>query len=334
MDLKEPSAAVRYYAAVLAAIFAQVARWPIDPPTLLPYITYMPFIVVSAWFGGFWPGVVTSVLCSLESIYFATEPLHSFAVRDRTHWAGIAVLAFLGLFVSLMSDRLRQARRIETLMAAAQGRMAKELEKRQQMLQMVFEHSPAAIALLRGLDFRFELVNPAYQNLAPTEPMIGRTVEEVWPDAAPLVLPLLRVVRDAERVYHATGMAIPRRKRPDAAVEERHFDFSYLPLKGFDGEDNLRVLVVAIEVTAYKRSEAELRAAHQELAAIHAAAPVSLLVLDERLRVRKVNELAASLAGRPPVELLEHSHGARTLLCRAELRGVRIYANDQPGFTK
>src|SRR6516165_9154454 len=148
MDLKEPSAALRYYAALSLAILAQVARLPIDPQTLLPYITYVPFIALSAWFGGLQPGLVTSVLCTLESIYFATEPLHSFAVRDRRHWAGIAILALTGLFISLLSDRLHQARRIEALMAAAQGRLAKELENRQHMLEMIVQYSSAAIALL------------------------------------------------------------------------------------------------------------------------------------------------------------------------------------------
>ena len=50
-----------------------------------------------------------------------------------------------------------------------------------EMLKTIAQNSPAAMALVRGSDFRFEFVNPAYAALAAGEPMVGRTVAEVWP---------------------------------------------------------------------------------------------------------------------------------------------------------
>jgi PAS domain S-box-containing protein len=52
------------------------------------------------------------------------------------------------------------------------------------------------------------------------------------------------------------------------------------------------------------RAEQELRAAHAELAVIYSHAPVVFLVVDEDLRVEKVNETAARFAGRPESEML------------------------------
>src|SRR5579872_2878723 len=87
----------RYIAAVLLAIAAQVARVPLPSPTIVPFITHAPFIVISAILGGLGPGLVTTVLCTLEAIYFAVEPSGSFAIRDPTNWNGIGALVITGV---------------------------------------------------------------------------------------------------------------------------------------------------------------------------------------------------------------------------------------------
>ncbi|HME90682.1 MAG TPA: histidine kinase dimerization/phosphoacceptor domain -containing protein, partial [Myxococcaceae bacterium] len=139
-------------------------------------------------------------------------------------------------------------------------------------------NSPAAIAILRGPEFRFELVNPAFAALAPGEPMIGRTVADVWSVAAPLAVPPLQNVRATRTPYHASGVGLPLHRGPGSQVEQRYFDFSFAPLE----ED--RILVMAIEVTHHRQVQEDLRSAHQELAAIHANAPVALFLVDEGRR--------------------------------------------------
>jgi two-component sensor histidine kinase len=152
------------------------------------------------------------------------------------------------------------------------------------MLDAVVRNSPAAIALLHGPDFRFEMVNPAYADLAPGVPMLEREVADVWPSAAHLVLPLLREVRATRTPFHASGMAFPLHRGPGSPVEERFFDLVYAPL-----EDD-RILILAIEVTHHKRVEKDLLSANQELAAIHANAPVALFLVDDELRGNRPGE--------------------------------------------
>lgn len=62
------------------------------------------------------------------------------------------------------------------------------------------------------------------------------------------------------------------------------------------------------------QAQAGLRAAYSELAAIYANAPVFLAVVDEKLRVDRVNELAARLSGRTTAEL-EGRHPCWALGC-------------------
>jgi PAS domain S-box-containing protein len=369
-----------YSAALLLAAAAQVVRLPLDPPTLIPYITYVPFIVLSAAFGGMRPGLLTTALCILESLHFATEHRGSWVVRDPQSWLGVGTLLSSAVVICYLFERVEKGRRadatsrelgallnqtndavfvwdleskritfwdqgaarlygyptrealgrypkevlrtqfpesLEACLAAAQqadgwrgelvhttrdrgpitvegrmsvrqsddgtlrvievtrdiserkrleqiqGQLAWEKEQRRQTLESIVQNSPICIALLRGPEFTFESVNSAYQALCPGELIVGRTVAEVWPEAAPLVLPLLSVVRDAQTVYHATEMRIPRKRSPEGPPEERYFDFSYVPLLGPSGD--VRILVSAIEMTRYKRATEELQKSLIEL---------------------------------------------------------------------
>ena len=106
--LKRPSRPLAYGASLLLSALAQAARSPLHQPALMPFITYVPFILLSAAFGGFGPGLLTTALCALESIYFATEPVGSFRVAYPQQWLGIAVLALTGLVASALFERLKQ----------------------------------------------------------------------------------------------------------------------------------------------------------------------------------------------------------------------------------
>jgi len=277
---------------------AQLARLPLHPQTLIPYITYVPFILLSAFQGGWGPGLLTTILCTIESMYFATEPVGSFRVQDPRHWLGLAALAVTGVVASGMFGRLKEARRAAAAGERARSEMARELEARRRMLESVIEHSPVLIALLRGRDFRYEMVNPAYQALVPGEPMVGRTVAEVWPEAAPVVLPLLEEALDRQKVYRAEALAVLRRRGPGLPPEERSFDLSYIPLPGAaagSGADAGQVLVVAIEVTEHQRAAAALQRTLRELES--ALAEKTVLLKEVHHRVKNNLAVIVSLLG-------------------------------------
>jgi len=279
--------AVSYGAAMLLAALAQLARLPLHSQTLIPFITYVPFILLSAFLGGWGPGVLTTILCTIESLYFATAPVRDFRIEDPQQWLGLGALALTGVAASGLFERLRQAQQAAAAAEHVRSDMALQLAARQRMLESVIELSPVSIALLRGHDFRFEMVNPAYQALAPGEPMMGRTVGEVWPEAAPVVMPLLEEVRDRQQVYSASALAVPLHRGPGLPPEERYFDLSYIPLPGAapaPPDEAAQLLVVATEVTEHQRAQQALQRALGELEAALAEKTVLLQEVHHRVK--------------------------------------------------
>jgi K+-sensing histidine kinase KdpD len=122
--IKARTVARRYAAAVLLAIAAQVARIPVQPPKAIP-ITYAPFIVLSALGLGLWPGLVTTILCALELVYFGIEPIGSLAVADPMDWERVAVLVVTGLVAGIMAERLKRS---QQRLAEAHRRISAVLE--------------------------------------------------------------------------------------------------------------------------------------------------------------------------------------------------------------
>ena len=286
-----PQPAVGYGLAVLLAAVAQVMRLPLHPSTLMPYITYVPFMLLGAALGGFGPGVLVTAICVLESTYFAMEPLRSFKVSDPQLWPGLGAMALTGIVASWLFESLKRAWR-------SVANVTHELGTRTQMLESIFEHSPVSMALLRGPEFKFAMINPSYQDLRPDEPIIGRALAELWPAAAPVMLPKLKAARDAQTIYHVEGRPTPAQPADGLPAKELFFDVSYVPLPG-PGERETQVLVCALDVTKRKRDEMALRDAYAQLAAIHAQVPAAILVIDERLHVEQANEMASRFFRRP-----------------------------------
>jgi two-component system, LuxR family, sensor kinase FixL len=93
---QRPSAALRYGLAVASVAVALIVTFLLRPNGLLAPIFFLA-IIVTAWIGGFGPGLVAAVLATLAIAYFFLPPVYSlrFDVGEIPHLLAFFVSAFL-----------------------------------------------------------------------------------------------------------------------------------------------------------------------------------------------------------------------------------------------
>src|SRR5438552_16805547 len=104
---------VAYGVAVLATAVTLLVRWLLWPALgdAVPHMFFFPAVMIAAYYGGFAPGFLSTLLGTLAANYFFTEP------RYTLEWKGVNAAVALPLFVPVgaiisgLSESLHRARR-------------------------------------------------------------------------------------------------------------------------------------------------------------------------------------------------------------------------------
>jgi PAS domain S-box-containing protein len=177
----------------------------------------------------------------------ATTP----SARDRE------IVELMSQTAAVVLERESQARR----QAATDDVLRRGHEAQSDRLQAMFECAPAAIAVLRGPEHRFEVANPKYRELVGGRPVLGKTIREAFPDLEGQgIFELLDGVRAAAQPYVGRSQPVALRRGPDDQLSEGYFDFVYQPVVDADGQVD-SILVVAFEVTELVQARLEAEAA-------------------------------------------------------------------------
>ncbi|HUA20888.1 MAG TPA: PAS domain S-box protein [Bryobacteraceae bacterium] len=164
------SRGARYGVAVALAVVAQLATLPFVEPTSMPLISYAPFLVISALAGGLGPGLVTTILCTLEAAYFVIEPTRSFAIADRKDWDRLAALLLTGVVAGILSEGVRRFA----------SRLAEANRKTNALLESISDGFNAF-----DRNWRYVYVNTAGARMVgkAREELLGKNLWELWPEA-------------------------------------------------------------------------------------------------------------------------------------------------------
>ena len=94
-----------------------------------------------------------------------------------------------------------------------------------ELLSSIVASTATGMAVVRGPDFVYDIVNPAFQGIAPGKRLLGRTVADVTPELAGQILPLLQAVLLTGEPYDVTDMPFELRRgasgRSAAATRSR-----------------------------------------------------------------------------------------------------------------
>lgn len=136
-----------YALAILAAVLALIVRQLLLP--LLgesnPYHTVWAAVVFSAWYCGFWPAALTTVLSLVGVWYWFLPPTHSFFLEDpKTAVSGmVGFILFSGLIIALaQANRRSLTKRIwaEQQLQQAHDELEKKVAERTAELNLANEN--------------------------------------------------------------------------------------------------------------------------------------------------------------------------------------------------
>src|SRR6266403_1119745 len=89
---------IGYGVAVLAVAVSLLLRWLLRPALgdAVPHMFFFPAIMVAAYYGGFAPGLVSTVLGALVANYFFTEPRYSLQIKNLNAAVALPLFVLVG----------------------------------------------------------------------------------------------------------------------------------------------------------------------------------------------------------------------------------------------
>jgi signal transduction histidine kinase len=144
----------------------------------------------------------------------------------------------------LMRSRIRQAERAHMVRMAS-----------------TFQQAPAAIAIVRGPNLGFELVNDRFVELSWQRQLLGLPMRHAFPE-----LEGQGMVEEMEQALASGQPVIGKARRVmlkrDGALQECYFDYVHQPVRNARGEVD-RVAIVAFEVTELVRARRDAELANR-----------------------------------------------------------------------
>ena len=144
-----------------------------------------------------------------------------------------------------------------------------EQEQRVQrrIIEEIVQNLPCGVALVRGRDLTYQLVNPAYQTFAPGAAMLGRSLEEVWPESHPLFSERCRSVLETGEPFHIEDEEIMLRRPNDGPLEFACYSWSAHRFS-LPGADEDGILITVWDTTPRKLTERALHLQSSQLRAL------------------------------------------------------------------
>ena len=112
----------------------------------------------------------------------------------------------------------------------------KRMRRERAALHVLYEHTPGFIALTEGPEHQFTFANAAYHKLVGPRNLLGRPVEQVFPELKDQLIlgDLDNVYRTGER-FTGTAMPVRLQREEGADLETRFLDFICQPVREPDG---------------------------------------------------------------------------------------------------
>jgi PAS domain S-box-containing protein len=292
MFIHNPSIVVRYAFTILAVTLATLLRIALVPALGegVPFILYYPTVVLCAWFGGLWPGLLSTALGCLISWYAFIRPQYSLSASDLTALPQLIVFSLAGALISLLAESLHRARR------KAEENEAKEQEQRERLRVTLASIGDAVIAT--DAQGRVSFMNQVAESLTgwKHDKALGRPLEEVFKivneqTRETIENPALRAMKEGLVVGLANHTVLIAKDGTGIPIDD-----SGAPIKDSEGKIIGAVLIFR-DITERRLAEDKFRLAVE-------SAPNAMMMINEKGQIMLINTQTERLFGYSRAELI------------------------------
>jgi two-component system sensor kinase FixL len=252
----------------------------------VPFLQFVPAILIAAWYGGAGPGLLATGLGALAAMYFFLPP-DGFTVGGRADLMSLALFVATGLGITGLNHQLRTAAVVSA--------------SRAEQLDAIINTTVDGIIVINA-EGRIEAFNPGAERLFgyPESEALGRNVSMLMP--SPFHEEHDRYLRRYLATGHAkiigTGREVTGRRR-DGTVFPLHLTVGEMVVAG-----QRKFTGMLHDLTDRARLEGQLGSSEARWRAVIDSAVDGIIVIDAHGRIESFNPAAERLFGHREQEVL------------------------------
>jgi len=278
-----------------------------------PFLMLYPAVICAAWYGGFGPGLLATVLTALVGAFFLFEPWFSFAIARPVDQLATSLFLVVGGLISWVGEMILRANRRLEKYARGMANQRDISEQRAAELDRLNESLRQSEGRYRSLTIATAQIvwttNPegvVVEDMPMWRAFTGKSEEELrgrgWVDSLH--------PEDRERTTAVWSEAVRARSVYETEYrirksdgEYRHFAARGAPVLQADG--SVREWVgTCTDITARKRAEEALRRASAYNRRLLEASLDPLVTIGPDGKITDVNEATEAVTGYPRAELI------------------------------
>jgi PAS domain S-box-containing protein len=258
--IPNPSSLIPYGVAILATAVCLLLRLPLRPllGNDVPHMTFFPAVMIAAYFGGIWPGLLATLLSAAAANFFLTGQLRYFHVSSTNDMVALSLFLLVGAIISGLCELLHRTQR---RILADERRQAEEaLSQERYLLRTLMDNLPDTI-YFKDAASRFLRINKAltaYFGLKNPAGAIGKTDFDFFTQEHTQL-----AVADEQQIIR-TGQPIVGKEEKriwlDGSV--RWLSTTKMPFRDRDGTI-IGTFGVSRDITKVKQAEQALRESEQ-----------------------------------------------------------------------
>ena len=270
-----------------------------DLERAIPFTFFYAAVAASAWWGGFGPGLLATLLASLAARYFFLVPRYSLTVYSSINAARIALFMIEGILLSGLGGSYPKARRIADIAIEQMRQYARRMRRSMEDIRalrlttkdVIWEWDTAANRMVRGTT---ELERPETSTATMT---LGAWLQQIHPhDRTDVAASLNSALREGREEW----LCEYRRLRPGGASANIS-EHAYI-IRDAAGNP-VRLVGRSADITDSKRA-ARVFGAERQYRTVFEQSPLAILLTDNALHITSANRAAVDVLGYGGAQLL------------------------------